>query len=179
MKIKTWQIISIGGLLVIGGVGLGYILDELLYSQILAVLGIEIVIIELIRNYIFKKRSLRILGIIILIFSILNFFRHKFFFEIISRFSELYDNSLEWNLLLLREFLWLILSVWILIQGINLLAKNDKIGFGEYSQSIKFKILIIGILILFALEVPVFGIHGDFGGSLHGHSFWDGGTHFH
>ncbi|MCB0541826.1 MAG: hypothetical protein KDE33_30265, partial [Bacteroidetes bacterium] len=74
MKIKTWQIISIGGLLVIGGVGLGYILDELLYSQILAVLGIEIVIIELIRNYIFKKRSLRILGIIILIFSILNFF---------------------------------------------------------------------------------------------------------
>ena len=177
MKTKSWQFILIGGIVAISGIGLGFKIDEMLFPQILAVLGIEIVIFESVRKYIFKKSSVKTLGITIIFFSILNFIRHSMFFIVISRIGELFENSPDFIWFLSRESIWLIASSWILFKGINLVKEKEETDFKEYVKSKEFKILTTLIIVLLILEVPLFGIHGDFGGGLHGHGFWDGGTH--
>ena len=179
MKIKSWQIILFGGIMATIGIALGFKMDEMLFPQILAVLGIEIVIIESVRIYIIKKESVKILGVSIIIFSILNFLRHSMFFIVLSRIGELYENSTDFNWFLLRESIWLIASIWILTRGVKLIKDNEEAIFEEYVKSKEFKILATLIFILLILEIPIFGIHGDFGGGLHGHGLWDGGAHIH
>lgn len=179
MKTNTLYIISIGGIFSVIGIGLGLIMNQLLIPQILTVLGIELIVLESMRRYIFKKSSLKTLGISILLFSILNFLRHSTFFIVVSKIGELYNDDPAFIAFLVRETFWLIFSTWILSRGINLFRISDVTTFDKYINSKEFKLLLIVVIILLLLEIPIFGIHPDFAGGLHGHSFWDGGTHLH
>lgn len=179
MKTMSQKTILLGGIFMAIGIVLGLIVDEVLISQILVVLGIEIIIFELVRKYIFKKSSIKILGVSILFFSILNILRHSTFFFIISRLKEFYENSIVFNQYLFRESIWLIASIWILGKGIQLIKNEKEKEFKEYVKSQEFKIITALIIIILFLEIPIFGIHGGFGGGLHGHGFWDKGLHMH
>lgn len=165
--------------MLIQGIVSTFLLNELLLPQIFIVVGIEILVVTFIRSYVFKKCSIKLLGIIISLFSIVNFLRHSVFFMVISRINEVFDSDSYFSNFLLKEITWLIPSTWIVFQAIRLIGNSRAYVFNHYVKSFKFRILSVIILILLVLEIPVFGIHGDFGGGLHGHSFWDGGTHLH
>ena len=179
MKTKSWQIISTGGILGMLGVVLCLSMDQILIPQILAVIGIEVAVLEAVRKYLYQSESIRTLGITIVIFSILNFLRHATFFNVVSRIGECYEHSLAFQGFLLRETVWLLASLWILSKGVKLLGATEAPTFGEYVQAKEFKILARLILLLLILEIPLVGIHGDFGGGLHGHGFWEIGMHLH
>lgn len=52
---------------------------------------------------------------------------------------------------------------------------------GALNRTAKSKVFIISaviLLIYILLALPIYGIHGDLGGRLHGHSYWDA-YHFH
>ena len=161
------------------GVVLCLSMDQILIPQILAVIGIEVAVWEAVRKYLYQSESIRRLGIAIVIFSILNFLRHATFFFVVSRIGECYENSLAFQGFLLRETVWLLASLWILSRGLKLLSATEDPTFGEYVQVKEFKILANLIITLLILEIPLFGIHGDFVGGLHGHGFWEIGMHIH
>lgn len=179
LEIKTSNIILIGGILLVSGIGLGFLVG-LLIPQILVVLGIELLILGGIKDYVFKRSSIRNLGFVLLIFSMLNFLRHSTFFIVISQIGRLFEHDSYFLFFLAREIVWLLVSLWILSRGLLVAKRKNKLNFEAYIKSREFKFLSISILILLALEIPVFGIHhGGFGGGLHGHGFWELGLHFH
>ncbi|WP_367392194.1 hypothetical protein [Lewinella sp. LCG006] len=172
--------IAIYGLLMfVVGLVIAFLADDFLIPGVLMIVGMEVVFLELVRKYLIKKSSIKILAYTILVFSILNFLRHNVFFIVVSRISELYKNDPDFNWFLVTEFIWFWVSIWILSRGFNLLFPKEEINYEEYTASKEFRVVVVLILCLLALEIPVFGIHGNFGGYLHGHGFWDAWLHIH
>ncbi len=178
LKIKTSNIILTGGILLVSGIGLGFLVG-LLIPQILVVFGIELLILGGIKDYVFKQSSVRNLGLVLLTFSMLNFLRHSTFFIVISQIQTSFEREPYFLFFLAREIIWLLVSLWILSRGLLVAKRKTDLDFEAYIKSREFKFLSISILILLALEIPVFGIHHGFGGGLHGHGFWELGLHFH
>lgn len=176
---KNERIPTYGILICLLGLMIFFLGDNFLIANILIIVGVELVLLELVRKYLMRKLSIKVLTNGILIFSILNFLRHSIFFIVLFNIRQSYENSAEFNWFLITESIWFIASVWILSRGLNLLFPKENINYQDYSSSKEFRFLILLILSLFALEIPVFGIHGDLGGYLHGHGFWDGWSHIH
>lgn len=173
------NVVRYGALIFVLGLLMTFLVDTFLMPNILMVLGIEVVVLELLRKYLIKKASIKILGYTILAFSVLNFLRHSLFFVVITRIRALYEDDPWFHWFLTKEVTWFIVSVWILFRGLNLLFPKEDVSFMKYIDSREFKILIVLIIILFVLEIPMFGIHGNFGGYPHGHAFWDASSHLH
>ncbi|MEL7421640.1 MAG: hypothetical protein AAFN81_01560 [Bacteroidota bacterium] len=173
------RILLYGLLLFLLGLLVAFAIDNSLMPGILMVLGVEITFLELLRRYLVKQSSIQVLAGVILALSVLNFLRHAMFFSVITKIRELYTSYLEIRWYLVTEFIWLVASIWIVLCGLKLLFPKGGITFAEYTTSREFSVLALLILFLFDLEIPVFGIHGNFGGYLHGHSFWDSASHLH
>ncbi len=147
--------------------------------EVLIVLGLELTVVELVRKYIFKRSSLKALGIIILLFSALNFLRHSTFLLILWNILDYFEPDLYFLIYFTLESIWLAASIWILRQGVSLAKELPNMSFAAYTHTKKYKILIVGILVLLILEIPIFGIHGDYTGGLHGHGIWTSFSHIH
>ncbi|MEL7248234.1 MAG: hypothetical protein AAFO03_07435 [Bacteroidota bacterium] len=173
------HIVLYGVLIFLLGLLIAYSIDNSLLPGILMVLGMELTFLELLRRYLVKQSSIKLLGAAILVLSVLNFLRHAAFLKLIPRIRELYVSYLEVRWYLITESIWLMISIWIAWCGLKLLFSKEVMSFGAYTASKEFSVLALLILFLFDLEIPVFGLHGNFGGYVHGHSFWDSASHLH
>ncbi len=131
------------------------------------------------KKYFRKNKSIKAIGIFLLVFSIANFLRHSMFFFTLYRIVELFQNDLGFLLYLLRESIWFVVSVWIVSRGMRLVRKHGEIEYSEYVKTKEFFALSSIVCLLFVLEIPIHDIHYDLFDSPHGHGFWDSGTHIH
>jgi len=154
-------------------------LDEYLRSHILIVTGIIVILIQIASSILKKYQSCQVLGLLIVVFSILNAVRHLENLPILLEFEELTVGGFYFAKFYFQELIWLIVSIVILIKGLHLLLIGNRIKYKSFRRTKTFKLIIGAVLILFFLEVPIWGLHRNFGGHTHGHSFWDGGTHIH
>ena len=181
MDITFKKLIPLGILSFSLGVLLIFLFDFSLTPPLLTTIGIELVAFELIRRMLYRKDSVSAFGKLLLGFSALNFLRHAEFFYILNHIPPTFEFDEE--LLFLPnfwlQFLWLFVSLSIVGKGLGLAFRKDDSPFMDYTDSKEFKTLFLIILLLMLLETPVFGIHGDFGGGLHGHGFWDAWMHIH
>jgi len=165
--------------MILMGIASIILFENIFFTQIFLVIGLELIVLSLVSKYVLKSASLKVLGIVIIVFSTLNFFRHSVFLIVLSRIFELYEGDSDFTTFLMRGFDWLLGALWIAYIGLKLVFDPPEVTFDTYVKSSQFQALAVIIIVLLILEIPVFGIHGDFGGRLHGHSYWDAGMHMH
>lgn len=162
-------------LLVIGGIGLIATYHSFLgnIGYILSTIGlIGIVLLPLIKH-VQKKRNLKLLGFYLLVFSLANIGRHYIDFYIFYDFQDYWNDYWEFNKVgyLVVLGLWVIVTFIILKYSIGLFKTKDDFETVIRTKKTMIIMILVGIIIL--LEFPIFNWHGDFGGGIHGHSYWN------
>ncbi len=129
-------------------------------------------------HHITTKKSIRLLGLYLILFSIVNIVRHYQDFYSLYYFKDLIENDFYYseNRYLIHLPIWLIMTIWLLKYSVQTIMTNKT--YETYLKRTETKFIITIIIVLTLLELPIFGWHPDFVGGLHGHSFW-GNLHFH
>ena len=177
MKFKFRLILSVT-LFAIGIISL-YFTELRLISEIAIVVGLQVFIFSIAFHFVFRKKSINLLGVSLIAFSNLYLCIHYIFFIFILRFQELYDYDpylIGW---ITGQLIVVIIAMLIFFHGCWLIKNYDSKKFNIYIRSNIYRTIIGLILILLILELPIFGIHGDFGGIVHGHSIWNSQLHMH
>jgi hypothetical protein len=87
--------------------------------------------------------------------------------------------GIEFEIYFVQESIWLIPTI-AMIWIIFFLFKNkDTLEFQQFIRTKKFQFAILFIFIAILLEAPIFGLHQNSAGIVHGHAFWDAWTHVH
>lgn len=169
----------IGVILGIGGV-IGTVFWGLqIVCQILFYLGVLLLVLPRIIDLIFKKRSVKGVAIVFLLFSLING---------LNQFEFLPSIFFKGTLLIKSEYLFysimqifrFIGSLWLFLESIFLYKNYQKYNFEDLLKTTRIRLLLIFIGLLIFLEVPIFGWHyGFFGDFKHGHNFWNHGFHLH
>ncbi len=147
------------------------------YGQILLLASFLTLILDYFWYLMTKKESIRTATIILLLVSILNILRHVPNFIFIIKY---YDwETFEFSPFIIKELIWLIPTFFLIIVTKTTWTNKNRSTYKQLIKSKRFKIAIGVILVGVFLELPIWGIHGDFFGQLHGHSFWNSFTHIH
>jgi hypothetical protein len=142
---------------------------EKLFSPIAFFVGVNTVLITIALAHIERKNSAKLfsayLGLFLLAYMILDYLSNG---EVKLLFFT-YERPLA---IILRSIIYLYLvgfvAFGVIWQG-NFLQLKGKIAF---------KIAVILLACFLLIELPIYDIHGDFGGHSHGHPLWEG-FHFH
>jgi hypothetical protein len=166
--------------MIILGLGIFFLFLNINYywiAEMIMYFGFFAFIIDFIIWIILKKQTVRVLGIIISILTFVNLLRHIDFYNL------LFDIRLQFKLQYLkyhiREIIWFFPSILMIYYSVKLLINKEKMGFIKYVEEVEFKIILGFFLLAIILDFPIFGVHGDLGGGLHGHGFWDAYFHLH
>jgi len=124
-----------------------------------------------------KSKRIKVLGFVLLGISLLNLLRHIRFYITLVLYH--FYSSDFMSGYYFREYVWVFPTCVMLAYAIRLCIIKTDLDFNQYVKTKSFKIFILFYCIAILLECPIFGIHGDFGGSIHGHALWDSGYHFH
>jgi hypothetical protein len=161
-------IIWISGILLVTAT-IGMFNMDKLYSPIVFFISLNALLFGLAWVNLRKMNSNRLIGfyliLTVIIYDLINY-------EPIWGFESIFLIDFEHWACTVRTFLTLV----IFAIGIYYLIKG-----GEKEITFKrtdLKILLALILCLLIFEVPIYNLHGDFGGSPHGHNLIDG-FHFH
>ena len=149
-------------------------------SEILIYIGLSSLIIDIVARLVVKKKDLKFFGIVIGAFALLNIIRHYNFYLYIV--FGLFDNlamDREDYFFFIREIIWIIPSVFVVLCAIKLIRNKQNIDYSEYLRTLQFKIIIGLFILAIILDIPVFYFHGDFLGYPHGHGFWEISSHIH
>jgi hypothetical protein len=151
-----------------------------LLTGVLIYMGLSSLIVDLITRLVTNKKDLRLLGITVGIFALINILRHFYFYiYIISVLFENLKIDVEDYFFFIRELIWIIPSVFFIFCAIKLIRNKRNINYKEYIGTLEFKIIIGLIILSIILDIPLFYFHGDFFGYPHGHGFWDISSHIH
>lgn len=169
---KDWTLTIIGASLITIGAVLMIYANSLWMAKIIAVLGLELIIWDVIRMSVIKRRTLQSLGYVVILFSLFNFSKHRYVFT--TAFWKNASNSADLvNLkILIPNLLWVLLSFWILWQAVRLLTRIKSTSFESFLSSKRFYVLMVAIALLLILEIPFFPGNPALGG-ISGCSFWD------
>lgn len=164
INVMSWRIIILGIVITFAGIILALVSNDHLIPPALILIGIEIVILEFLRKYIYKRQSIKVIGVIVVLLSMLNFLIHEKSLILYSRISKLYNSDHDINLQIFKVSFWLLISIWTLFQGVRLIIRNEKIEFSTYIASKSYKLLVGIIILLFILELPIYEIIAGYGG---------------
>lgn len=177
MKIKTtYRVIGELALLTCGIV-LYFMSDFYWAGEIFGYLGLSLLVLDITNKKVRKNKDIKTLAIVFSIFTALNLLRHWYVFHILTSFEILSD--LEFDFFLIREIIWLIPTILMVLISFKLVKNKGKTDFDYYIKTKELKLVVGFILIAIFLELPIFGIHPDFIGGSHGHGFWDAWSHIH
>lgn len=167
--------IPAASVILISGVLWSFLLAPGLVPDLLIYLGIFMFVFDLLARFIRKKKSMGLLARIMLVLSLVNIVRH---YPVYVYFSGLLV-PIEYTFYFTRELIWLIPSWYAIWVSLRLLIRHDQMEFDTYLRTTEFKIMTGLFILMLLLELPLFGFHGGFDGTVHGHGFWDAGTHIH
>ena len=146
-------------------------------GTILVYFGLSTLVIDSTVGIIQKKKDIKTLAIVFTIFSLINALRHLNFYIHISYLESIAE--IEFHIYYFLEFFWIIPSLLMFWVSIKLLINESQIDYREYIKSKEFKYVLGFVFIAILLEFPIFGVHGDFFGGIHGHGIWEAWTHIH
>lgn len=164
--------------MVLFGIMMLFLFNFRFIFQLLGYYGIVLICLSTIKHSIIKKKSVKHIGGLIILFSMLNLMNHWRYFIYITDYFPNFFNSV-YPLRSIIQFFWLIGSLWMLNQGVKRYRHHGNYQFNNLFQARSFRIVLIGICALILLETPIFGLHNGFLGEVHGHSFWNNHLHLH
>lgn len=140
-----------------------------LYSPIIWFITLNALVVGVVLMHLKRTNSARIFGmylvVVIIAYNWINFKSHW-------GFESVFYTVIQSLGYILRAMLTLLLVGYGVVQ----LISGGKF---EYLQRKKtFRVALILIAVFLLTEIPMFGIHGDFGGNSHGHNYLRG-MHFH
>jgi hypothetical protein len=165
--------VLVGIILLITGLFIYSLTNFNFVGEILIYLGLASLIIDYLIEFIFRRKNLKILGFIFLIFSIVNLLLHINFYTKLTGTGKVID--IKYGVYFIRDLIWLIIirvSVRIIIN------KNNK-KFEDYINGTEYKLILAFIILMIILEIPIFGIEGDFIKGLHGRGLLDSWMNMH
>ncbi|MGB1296383.1 MAG: hypothetical protein ACPG6V_12975 [Flavobacteriales bacterium] len=173
------KIIHIGALIILVGLIVYFLIDPVYWVQILIVLGLELLCLSLVKEFVLKRKSIKLLGFSILGFSMLNLILHL---DLLAQILQVIINfQLDYFSfgLFVKLKLWFFSMYWFFFQSFSLIKNHENIDFSNYMHSNSFRILVVIVLIFLFLEIPLYDTHQYITGDYHGHCFWQVGIHFH
>lgn len=168
MKRPT-RILLVAGCVLILGSSVSLFLTEKLFSPIAFLVGVNTLLITIALAHIKRKNSTKFfsgyLGMFLLAYMIVGYLSAG---EVKLLFFT-YERSLA---VILRSIIYLYLIGFVVF---GMLWPGN---FLQLKGKIAFKIAVILLACFLLIELPVYDIHGDFGGHSHGHPLSEG-FHFH
>lgn len=82
--------------------------------EVFIVFGFEFIVVEFVRKYIFKRFLLKVFGIIILFFFVLNFLCYLIFLFIFWNIFDYFELDLYFFIYFILELIWFVVLIWIL-----------------------------------------------------------------
>jgi hypothetical protein len=111
----------------------------------------------------------------LMIVSLILFFSFEVAFSVSELFYYFKHYILKIQVFSIRSILiytWVILTTLSILLIIRIIIKKQKTKFDDLIIMNELRIIVLFIIILIIMKIPVFDIHPNLGGVLHGHSFW-------
>lgn len=168
MKQREKIFIIVGTLIILVST-LGLFSIDKLFSPIAWFVGVNTVFITIASAHVGRKNSTKLfgayLGVFLLAYAIVDYVSAGEVKLLIFT----YDRSLA---ITLRSVIYYYLTGFAVF---GLFYQGD---FLTFKRKIAFKLAVILLVVFFLIQLPIYDIHGDFGGHSHGHPLWKG-FHFH